>query len=496
MKPTRLEAAALLIAAGIISYHIFIPPLIGLADSGDFGRITPWRGLSHVPTEYDQMYFSYFNSKYRIIPKWDGPDWYLTSTSLLIAPARWISIRIGQDQYFDIRILSSIHLAIFLIGLWLIFTASRGLTTALRVALFSLLVLIFADVGYIAYFNSFYSEATALSFLAIAVGGALLLLAEHSNSIWVLVVYFLATGMLTTSKPQYVLLVPLLASFGIYLSKGVQQKYRYLVSGVLAVTVFGITVWYYNQTPQSLKIQGAYVQIFMDLLPHSSTPEDDLSALGLDPGYAKFTGTTPYQSDSPLNNPKIHTEFSNAIDSFTIPIFYLSHPERLYGLCIRCSQHVFSTRVSRLGYYEANTGRPPLSRPFGVWSFVRENVFPRSVIFLGAFFATSIVALALTFKSSSTKTRGMLLLYSLFVLTAILQFFVAVTVGGGEPDLEKHLFMFNLAFDACVVLFVLGAFYSFQGSKYRLSSRFGPKTTEEGESKDATTVGPPSQVAG
>jgi hypothetical protein len=42
-------------------------------------------------------------------------------------------------------------------------------------------------------------------------------------------------------------------------------------------------------------------------------------------------------------------------------------------------------------------------------------------------------------------------------MIALAQFFVAVLVGGGEPDLEKHLFMFNLVFDPCLILFVLWA---------------------------------------
>jgi hypothetical protein len=461
MKPTRFEVAVLLITAVIISYQIFIPPLIGLADSGDFGRIIPWRGLSHVPTEYDQRYFNYFNSQYRIIPKWAGPDWYKTSTSLIIAPSRWISIRIGRDQYFDIRILAAIHILIFMLGLWLILAGSRSLTTSLRVTLCSLLVLIFTDAGYIAYFNSFYSEATALSFLAVAVGSSLVLLTNRSSSVALLIGYFVAIGMLITSKPQYIPIAPGLALFGVYLSRVVKFTWKYPLSGFLAAAVTCMAFWYFTQTPRILGVQNAYIEIFMDLLPHSSTPRQDLSEIGLNPNFAEFTGTTPYQRDSPLNNPQFQAEFSEKINSLTVPMFYLSHPDRLYSLCARCAKHAFSTRVSRLGYYEAYTGKP-LTLPFAIWSSVRENMFPRSMFFLVFFCATGLGAIALQIKTSSTVYKNLCILYQLFILIAVAQFFVAVLVGGGEADLEKHLFMFNLAFDVCFILCVLWTVYTLQ----------------------------------
>lgn len=461
MKPTRLEVAVLLIAAGIIAFQVFIPPLIGLADSGDFERITAYRGLSHVPTEYEQKYFSYFNSKYRIIPKWKG-EWYKTSTSLLIVPSRWFSIRIGQDQFFDIRILAAMHVLVFMLGLWLILVAGRPLTTSLRITLCSLLILIFTDVGYIAYFNSFYSEATALSFLAVGVGSSLVLFSNRSSSVLLLIGYFLAIGMLVTSKPQYIPLAPVFGLFGIYLSRYVRYAWRYWLSVGFALALVCIAVWYNFQIPQIMRVHSAYVEIFMDLLPNSKTPQQDLVDLGLNPDYAAFTGTTPYQLNSPLDDPRVGTEISEKVQSYTLPLFYLSRPGRLYELFARCSKYAFSNRVSRLGYYEAYTGKPALSQAVGIWSSVRENVFPRSVFFLSFFFATGIASGVLLVRTSSATSKNLCLLYLLFILIAVIEFFVPVLVGGGAPDLEKHLFMFNIAFDVCLILCVLWAVSTLQ----------------------------------
>ena len=465
MKPTRFELALLLIAAGIIVYQIFVPPLIGLADSGDFDRIIPQSGLTHISAEYDEKYFAHFNSKYRIVQESPVPLSYKTSTSLLVIVARWLSVRAGRDQFFDIRILAALYTLILLFGIWLVLVGSRSLNITLRLVLSSLLVIILTDVGYIAYFNSFYSEGTALVFIVLGVGSSLILITERSSSassVLLLTAYFLAIAVIITSKPQYIPLVPAFLLLGIYLSKYVRYKWRYLLSGSLAAALCCIAIWYYNQPTVEMKVEAAYIGIFLDLLPHSNTPEQDLAELGLNPKFAGFAGTGPYQADSPLNVPMIREEFSSKVDSYTLPIFYLTHPARFYELCRRCAKHTFFTRIDRLGYYEASSGKSQQTKPFGIWSYIREHVFPRSVFFLCFFFVTCIAAIVFLFRASSPIMRYMYLLYSLFVFIAGAQFCVSVVAAGGEPDLRKHLFMFNLAFDSCLILSVLGIVHLLQ----------------------------------
>ena len=457
LRPDRFEGGALAVAAAIIAYQIFVPPLIGMADSGDFGRLIHWRGLSHVSTEYSEMYFRHFNSKYRIVPPAPGPDWYKSSTSLLIAPSRWLGMHLGNDGIFDIRLFAAPCVAVFLFGLWLILTSTRGLPMGWRIALAAFLTLILTDVGYVSYYNSFYSEGTALAFLAVGTGCYLILIVQKSTSVLYLIGYFLAIAMVITSKPQFVPLVPGFAGLGVYLARSVRAKHKYWASAAMAAGLCVLGVWYLREAPPMLRVQSAYIEIFMDMLPNSPTPREDLIEMGLNPDYAAFSGTTPYQVDSPMRDAKFSAEFAAATNSLTIPWFYAKHPRRSYGLCVRCMTHAFTTRVPRLGYYEAETGRPPRAQAPGLWSNVRERLFPRSVPFICFFLGVSVLASILWIREGSAASRGIAALCLLLVFIAVAQFLIASLVGGGEPDLEKHLFMFNLAFDACLVLLVVGA---------------------------------------
>jgi hypothetical protein len=455
-RPDRLEVCALSVVAVIISYQIFVPPLIGMADSGDFGRLLHWRGLTHVSDQYREMYFLHFNSKYRIVPPAPGPDWYKSSTSLLIAPSRWIGAHFANSEIFDIRIYAAPCVAIFLFGLWLILGSTRELPRAQRLVLAGLLALIFTDIGYIAYYNSFYSEGTALSFFAVATGCYLLLVTRRPAGRMLAIGYFVSAAMVLTSKPQYIPLAPLFAAGGIYASKHIFTGLKRLLVWAMAGALCAVSIWYAGQTPPVLKFAPAYIEIFMDLLPHSPTPKQDLIEMGLDPDFAAYSGTTPYQADSPANNPEFLADFSSKTSSFTVPKFYRHHPWRLYLLCKRCVKHSFVTRIRYFGYYSASSGKPPFAQAFGLWSTIRERCFPRSLLFLSLFFASSLGAGTVLIRTSSSKLRALSGLYLMLVVSAVLQFFVSILVGGGEPDLDKHLFMFNLDFDICLVLVVMG----------------------------------------
>ncbi|MFY9571955.1 MAG: hypothetical protein WAV20_11200 [Blastocatellia bacterium] len=440
-----LEITVILAAAIIISYQLLFPPLIGMADNGDFGRFFR-AGFEHMTADFDDRYFSYFNSKFRIVPA-AFPGWYLSSTEVPIRIARLAGIVFVDRQVFDIRVLGGIYALLLLAGMGLLLVASRKLVFAARLVFGILLVLILTDPSYIASFNSFFSEPTALVFFVLAAGCALLVISGQ-GSMWLLLAYFVCSTIFVTSKPMHAPFAVLFALFGIYLARVAGFKNAFVLAVSLSVLLCTTAVGYYWVTPHELREKAVYIELFTDFLQHSPTREQDLVDMGLDQDWARFAGTNPYSADSPIRDPAFKTELMARVGPTTIPFFYLRRPLRFYELIQRCSRHI--QQMTSLGYYEKSSGHAPFAQPFGLWYRLRAFLFPRSIWTLVGFFAAGTAATALGIVGKNHSRRRLAVFCAVLTAAALGQFLIPVLMFG-ENDLPRYLFLFNLIFDVGLI---------------------------------------------
>ena len=153
-----LVAAVLAVAATILSLQLFVPPIVGLADNRDYERVMGYAGFQHTSAVPAERHFSFLRSKYAVV----DPGWfrggYHSSETLLAFAARGVHLLFAGRALFDIRLMGAIHAVLFLLALAGLIRACRDLTLAARIVAAVLLVFFFTDVGYVAPFNSFYSQ--------------------------------------------------------------------------------------------------------------------------------------------------------------------------------------------------------------------------------------------------------------------------------------------------------------------------------------------------
>src|SRR5712692_7428552 len=110
----RIEQVALVVSAGILSYQLFLPPVVGLANNGDFGKILGVFSLA-APVEDE---YKYAPLKYTF----DGSHYYqsgfYSSETLLAAPAVALHKLFAKQRTFDLRLIGAIHAALFLLAFW------------------------------------------------------------------------------------------------------------------------------------------------------------------------------------------------------------------------------------------------------------------------------------------------------------------------------------------------------------------------------------------
>ena len=161
-----------------------------------------YAGFQHTTAVYAERYFSFLRSQYAVV----DPGWfrsgYHSSETLLAFAARWLHLAFARDALFDLRLLGGIHALLFLLALAGLIRACRDLAPTAQALVAALLVFVFTDVGYVAPFNSFYSQTASLLFLLLTAAIAAEAVRRGRLSGPWLFAYFGTALLFVGSKPQ------------------------------------------------------------------------------------------------------------------------------------------------------------------------------------------------------------------------------------------------------------------------------------------------------
>jgi hypothetical protein len=391
-----------------------------------------------------------------------------------------VNALVARDGMFDIRAQGVVHTVLFLFAAIMFAGWARKFSLGRRLLLYGLVLFIFADVGYIAYFNSFYSEP-ALFIFGVTMIAISLRIIDGGDTIrrpWLwTVVFYVAAGLFVFAKVQTAILGLPVAYLGWrlfrQLSPKLAPKPRMMpaIGIVLAVMFAAISVSYYAVSAKfsdDMRYQNMYKAVFYEILGHSEDVYADAQALGVDPGLVNLAGTTPHQLG---NNPQVKSYLLTQMGYGKVLKFYLRHPGRVVDQVKRCSAYGFTLRPTHLGnwtieYAEANRidwmERILLVIPneyksfkYALWSSLKGAVFPKSGLVLVVFVLVN--AAAITIKrirfDKTPKAQMLTDLHAVVVIMALLQFFTS-TMGEGEYDIVKHLFAFNMLAEVAFVFVV------------------------------------------
>jgi hypothetical protein len=476
----RFEWLLLLLLAVLLVGQLLVPPIVGLADNGDYVRITAPLGLKAPADNWEDRYFLYVNQKYVVVPR-TAP--YFFSSQLLLGETALAADRlVTRDASFDLRFLAGLHLLLYLLGLSLVLSATRTFARPVRAALGCGLVVAASDVAYIATMNSFYMETASLLFLTVFLGLALRDARARRPSWPRTLLTFVAAALFVSAKPQYYLLAFPLAAWPVALLRGRARLRRW---GAVIILSAGLCLWsafLILRTPSSSHTPVLWDSLFHTILPHSPTPEADLREFGLEPELVKYSGTTAWDSGVPLYQTTAHYGYGD------LARFYWRHPGRFLSLNALCARQAFTWREPLLGNFTREAGRPPRSLRGSLlgWSELERRFLPKSLWFLGASFALLLTGCAREWRKhgiSSPAGRTALLVAGTASMAA-LQFGICVAVEGLK-DLIKHLYLFQVLYDVCF----LSALAYAAGHAGTVLRAWWRSISVEGETEPPTTPG-------
>ncbi len=439
-------------AAAALAVQLFVEPIVGLADNGDFSRVMAPAGLQYPTEVYSERYWNWMLRTFPIGEPWVARGEYPTSESLLVAAALSASRAAGRDRVFDIRVLAAVHALLLLLFLAAATVATDRLAPVPRWVVRILCVFVWTDVGYAAAFNSLYPQVSSLLFFLLTAGVAALAVRRGGLSGWLVPAFFACAALFVCSKPQESLQAPLLALLAVRLQPArgwalVRSPALWLGAGLCALAVV-----YYGRSPEKdIREVGLYDTVFMELLRTSPAPEQDLKDLGLDPGLLQYVGRSAYAPDAPLALPDFRSRFYDRVGFGAIARFYLTHPDRLGLRLQRAGQRALRIRPAGLGNFEQASGRRAreLSRSFGAWSSLRSLPGRYGLGVLAVVLAGSL-ALGLSARRAGGSRRLLGEALAVLALMAGLEFAVCV-FADNLADLTRHLFVFHAMVDVLIV---------------------------------------------
>lgn len=451
------ENVFLLAAVCIAIPLLFAGTFIGVADNGDFLRIMGSIGLNYYAEEpYEDRFFGYAHARFAYDAFFRG--FYPSSQLILVVIARFIG-KLFNSGAFDIRVLGALYAILLITAGYILIKYNKTKWIIIGGLLAVLLLFIFFDVAYLAYFNSLFGEPVSLLALLLTVALGLMLVRQEKPSRRMLVLFFAAILFLVCAKTQNAPIGIGFALLGLRYSRLRGDKpWRRLALALSGLTVL-VSVGMYAAAPKDFKDINIYQTVFYGILKDSPDVEGDLEELGLPARLSVLAGTNYFQSGTAIkqNDPSLKADFYDRISHVDVLWFYMKHPGRLIDKMEYAAENGFSIRPYYLGNYEKAEGKPSgaLSYAYSGWSEFKRHHLPNELWFIVLFFALYFMASVWEWiRQSNLNSRIAAELFVLLGLTGIFSFLIPI-VGDGQADMGKHLFLFNVVFDMMLVTSVV-----------------------------------------
>lgn len=467
------------LAAATMVYQLAIPPIIGVADNGDWSKITNAAGLKQIPLDTSE-HTRYFTPKLAYgEPGWRG--WrprYWVSGRVFARIAAPLGRLVSRDGLFDMRVIGFLHALTLLVALGLVMAGTHSLLAIPRRLTAVLLVFVFTDVGYIAFLNTFYAQAESLIFLIMTAGFFALALTAQRFQRLIFLGFVISAIAFATSKPQEAPQVLILSALAMALARFLRLE-RPLRMGVAAALLMLImSAGSYLGASTVLKVPNLFNVVFFDVLRYSPDPMADMAALNLPPDWFGYVGKHAFVKDTPLAIDGFQQELLKRVGFSKLLAFYLTRPSRLWAHLSRRATSAF-TLINNQSHFSRESGiREGTHGRLRFWSDFKKRVVPGSVWTLIAIFIVHLgAAVRLWVKHARTSSfRLGLMGFAALNLMATGAFLIA-SMGDGPVDVIRQLYAFNAMTDLMLITdaaFVTQAIASRARHSFRICDNFIP----------------------
>jgi len=464
---------------------IFIRPIVGVADQGDFSRVFFGITWPHPNFWESKHFFRFVTPDYKFIP-FPHEKLYFSPpevSQIYFVYLGRVASRIVGLGHFSQYVYAVTTGLFYILGLSLVYTALLPKKSMSRVLLGAGLIFMFVDGRWVQWFNSLYGEPIVMIGMLLTIGLFLMInkYSEKGIPIWLMVTLAISQVIMIGGKLQAISLIITVLIMSGFLAFTIWKKdpsWRLKLIILCALTVFQFYYCYgvYNSVGSKTNKDTLYQSVFQGLLLHADDPAKVIDEWGLDPEFINDVGKGAYNPDSfytfgSIKSKNMQEKFFDKVTYGTVIKYYLTHPSDLTkGLQYLGSKslQVPNSGIHPREYYVEvyeKTGKSTFAivehGRFTLWTNFRGGFLPKSFLFLTLFLA-AVTAISVILFRRKQRTFAVLM-WSLMTGGCIQ--FVMPYIFNGTNDTAKQLmifvFIFDLLFFGCILFLIheIGKFF-------------------------------------
>lgn len=458
-SPHTIALGVTLIAVILLTIMLFVPNYLGVADDGSLSKVMNGAGVNYIQNDVDEIYNNYFVRTYsNVLTDYQKASTTVSSHILVVKAAVWLDNIITKDRYFDMRFLGLIYAVFYAPALWLFVKQAcsrvKRFSEGVVIAIFGLLM--FADVSYITYFNSFYPEALWFISFMYCVGAALEF--QDSNRVRTdvacLVLLVLSSIVLIFSRQQCAIIGIL---WSIYILKLMFIRKHWLWKSVCIISsmfLMFMSIFCMVKLETDFDERSKFHAMTRGVLFQSDNPADTLSEFGIGDSYEMLTDASSYdflpfvQAE---NTDVLESGFYDQYEISDIMMYYARHPGKMFSMLDVAVKASFSIRRSYCGNYEQSVGLPEKAKSlfWSGWSTFKDVSAPKTIGYVIIIIAGMILLFRKSYSLRPTQDRRSTVIMDtmLTVLFICLSQAVITIVNSGDAELVQHCFLLGFGID-------------------------------------------------
>jgi len=443
----------ILVFALFVVLTVICTPLYGLGDLSEYISVFENVGIYNPSADT-----SCVTQTYGISENAKGPNSFFEG---FLAAVVTLNRLVFSGTVFSIYFLSVIYCVLFLSAMYFLQKNMRFEKEYINYLFSSLLAVVFLDLGYLAYFNSFYSEAFVFVMIIAAISAAVSVSRKFSYfKLLLLTVCICLLAMLRFAAAVVALAFAVLLTI---FSLNFQNKKKItclILSAVVAViSIFSM----FNATVPSRDVK-LYNLVYNDLAKNT---ESDLSAIDMDYAYTQ------------IDNPSLE-DMKNAVEGITygdVVKYYISNPSVFIKSIKSAANNAYFLVLDFASYREAGAYygvRDVLH--LRVWNFLKRTILPNGLavilLFIVAFAAVAVKEYMKYIRSEDKKSAALALASVMLPIGAMSEL-IGTVLTTGQILISKNMFIFGVYFDFMIVVAVMWAVTTLIARRNSIKDKYG-----------------------